>query len=158
MAKYKIGRKRPNFLAVCNLTMTEELCKDEFGNYKYVESYQCNAVPDDVREASKSFLSGHSSFSFYCATFLIFYLHARLSNFTFGSAKTEYPRTRNIFRGLKIIRPFFQFGIFSLAFYICLTRITDYKPSSRRCYHRHVPRGVLCHHNTCFPDGHFPQA
>ena len=30
-------------------------------------------------EGRKSFMSGHSSFSFYCATFLVIYLHVRLS-------------------------------------------------------------------------------
>ncbi len=32
-----------------------------------------------------------------------------------------------VFRGLKILRPFLQFGIFTLAFYVSLTRISDYK-------------------------------
>ncbi len=36
-------------------------------------------------------------------------------------------QVRVLFRGLKILRPFLQFGIFTLAFYICLTRISDYK-------------------------------
>ena len=47
----------------------------------------CNVVEHDPKgpehlldEARKSFMSGHSSFSFYCATFLVIYLHARLSN------------------------------------------------------------------------------
>ncbi len=34
---------------------------------------------------------------------------------------------RVVFRGLKILRPFLQFGIFTLAFYVSLTRISDYK-------------------------------
>ena len=33
-----------------------------------------------LEEARKSFMSGHSSFSFYCATFLVIYLQVRLSN------------------------------------------------------------------------------
>ena len=33
-----------------------------------------------LQEARKSFMSGHSSFSFYCATFLVIYLQVRLSN------------------------------------------------------------------------------
>ena len=38
-----------------------------------------------------------------------------------------YGKIRVVFRGLKILRPFMQFGVFSLAFYISLTRISDYK-------------------------------
>ncbi len=38
-----------------------------------------------------------------------------------------FGRVRVLFRGLKILRPFLQFGVFTLAFYICLTRVSDYK-------------------------------
>ena len=49
-------------------------------------------------EARKSFMSGHSSFSFYCATFLVIYLHVRLSNDNANHTKivkegTIVPRT-----------------------------------------------------------------
>ena len=74
MAKYKIGRLRPFFLTACNIQLTDQLCKDEHGYNKFVTDYNCSN-PDlaEVREARKSFLSGHSSFSFYSATFLIIY-------------------------------------------------------------------------------------
>eukprot|EP00092_Neocalanus_flemingeri_P089208 GFUD01112865.1.p1 GENE.GFUD01112865.1~~GFUD01112865.1.p1 ORF type:complete len:187 (-),score=45.19 GFUD01112865.1:31-528(-) len=76
-----------------------------------------------LHEARLSFLSGHSSFSFYCATFIIIYLQARLSNF---------PPIRNntvvsiIYRSLKVIRPFIQFAMIILAFWISLTRISNF--------------------------------
>lgn len=127
MAKYKVGRLRPYFLTVCDLELTPEVCKDEYGYDKFVTDYECRGHADEVREASKSFLSGHSSFSFYCATFLIVYLHARLSNLGHDYQIVELGKVRVVFKGLKILRPFMQFGIFSLAFYICLTRISDYK-------------------------------
>lgn len=127
MAKYKIGRLRPYFLTVCDIDLTDDLCKDEFGYNKFVTEFTCRGDPHHVNEASKSFLSGHSSFSFYCATFLIVYIHARLSRIPVQSDHAPYRCTKVIFRGLKILRPFFQFGIFCLAFYICLTRISDYK-------------------------------
>ena len=127
MAKYKIGRLRPYFLTVCDIDLTDNLCKDEFGYNKFVTEYTCRGDRHHVNEASKSFLSGHSSFSFYCATFLIVYIHARLSKIPVQSERAPYRCTKVIFRGLKILRPFFQFGIFCLAFYICLTRISDYK-------------------------------
>lgn len=62
--------------------MSDAVCKDEYGYQKFVTNYSCDVGADlkEVREARKSFLSGHSSFSFYCATFIIMYLHARLSS------------------------------------------------------------------------------
>ena len=42
--------------------------------------YDDKGIEHLLGEARKSFMSGHSSFSFYCATFLVMYLHARLSN------------------------------------------------------------------------------
>ena len=117
--RYKIGRLRPYFMAACKISLTKDLCKDEHGYTKFVTNYTCPGDPFEVREASKSFLSGHSSFSFYCATFLVVYLHARLSNYGLegdaGKGK-PYHTLRNIFKGLKILRPFLQFGIFSLAY------------------------------------------
>ncbi len=127
MAKYKVGRLRPYFLQVCDIKLTKELCLDDYGYERFVTDYRCRGPADEVREASKSFLSGHSSFSFYSATFLIVYLHARLTNLTHDYKVVEYGKVRVMFRGLKILRPFLQFGIFSLAFYISLTRISDYK-------------------------------
>ena len=56
-------------------------------NHKNKEDPCCNVTVNDPKgkehvldEARKSFMSGHSSFSFYCATFLVIYLHARFSN------------------------------------------------------------------------------
>ena len=80
LAKYKIGRLRPYFLTACNISLSDDLCKDDNGYYKFVMDYECTGDVKIVREARKSFLSGHSSFSFYCATFIIMYLHARLSS------------------------------------------------------------------------------
>lgn len=128
MAKYKIGRLRPYFLSVCGIELEDSLCKDDFGYQKFVTNYNCPGDDHEVREASKSFLSGHSSFSFYSATFLIVYLHARLTNLPASDEyKRPYKTFKILFRGLKILRPFLQFGIFLLAFYIGLTRISDYK-------------------------------
>ena len=81
LAKYNIGRLRPYFLTVCKPDLNPELCEDEHHFQKFVTEYTCHPEADAkmVREARKSFLSGHSSFSFYSATFIIMYLHARLS-------------------------------------------------------------------------------
>lgn len=138
-AKYQIGRLRPYFLTAakkhCHLELTDELCKDkEF--YKFVTEFTCkNSTggvidePKDMMEARKSFLSGHSSFSFYAATFLILYLQFRFYNKTprsFYRVK-DWLKTRIVFRACRIARPFVQFCLFVLALWICLTRIADYK-------------------------------
>jgi phosphatidate phosphatase len=133
LAKFKVGRLRPYFLTVCKPDLSDDVCKDEHGYYKFVTEYTCKASDKEVHEASKSFLSGHSSFSAYCATFLIVYIHARFRNIANNDyRKSLHPKkgfhTLNaIFKGLKVLRPFLQFGIFCLAFYIMLSRISDYK-------------------------------
>ena len=54
-------------LPCCNVNTTDHDPKDKGSDYV-------------LEEARKSFMSGHSSFSFYCATFLVIYLQVRLSN------------------------------------------------------------------------------
>ena len=94
---------------VCNFTYnTPSVCNDTYEYTKFVgpdHQHPCPAI-DDVTgcceglwgntgeetshlldEARKSFMSGHSSVSFYCATFLVIYLHARLSNDQFKAAR-----------------------------------------------------------------------
>ena len=136
--KYLYYRLRPYFLTLCNPDLSRTDCFDgPLGLPKYVENYNCTTTNDptgkEIRDAKKSFFSGHSSFSFYCATFLIVFLHARLSeklepdNNSNQQTQRAQRCVRLIFRCLRILRPFLQFGIFVLAFFICLTRLTDYK-------------------------------
>jgi len=132
MAKYSIGRLRPHYLTLCKPNMTSQLCKDQYGYSRFVtedEDSIClglthgNTTKKQLHEARLSFLSGHSSFSFYCAAFIIIYLQARLSNFPpiLSSA-----RVRLTFRVLKVLRPFVQFALIILAFWISLTRISNF--------------------------------
>ena len=130
MSKFTIGRLRPHFLAVCQPEYSDELCKDENGYQKFVtlnDTQIClgldgNTTVKMLKEARMSFMSGHSSFSFYCATFLVFYLQARLNKFP----ETSLTFVNKSVKILKVIRPFVQFGISILAFWIALTRISDY--------------------------------
>eukprot|EP00092_Neocalanus_flemingeri_P037310 GFUD01040633.1.p1 GENE.GFUD01040633.1~~GFUD01040633.1.p1 ORF type:complete len:332 (-),score=65.63 GFUD01040633.1:181-1176(-) len=132
LSKYSIGRLRPHYLTLCMPNLTKELCEDRWGYQRFVtesEDTVCQGLiagtvtQKQLHEARLSFLSGHSSFSFYCAIFLIIYLQARLSSF---------PPIRNntvvsiIYRSLKVIRPFIQFAMIILAFWISLTRISNY--------------------------------
>merc|ERR1712112_209467 len=96
--------------------LTPELCLDEFGYQKFVlvdEEEMCESVKDgtyskkQLQEARLSFLSGHSSFSFYCGMFLIIYLQARLSNFP----RFKTCAVRFVYRTLKVLRPFIQFSM-----------------------------------------------
>ena len=129
VAKYSVGRLRPHFLTLCNPDYNN-VCFDEEAYYsdgeeellnefyqKYVnESDVCdNEKSHLLHEARLSFISGHASFSFYCATFLIMYL-----------------RNRQLWSK---ITPFIQILLFLLATWISFTRISDY-------YHH--PFDVIC--------------
>jgi len=130
LSKFTVGRLRPHFLTICQPSFSDELCKDEFGYPKYVVEddskicfgLQSNTTQKMMREARMSFMSGHSSFSFYCATFLVLYLQARLNKFP----DTSLHFVNRTVKILKVIRPFLQFSIIVLAFWIALTRISDY--------------------------------
>jgi len=128
LAKYTVGRLRPHYLTLCDPELTEELCKDEWGYNKFVdpESVVCRDLSEErvkqLHEARLSFLSGHSSFSFYCGMFLIIYLQARLNNMPY----IERTSVRICYRVLKVIRPFLQFAMIILSFWVSLTRISDY--------------------------------
>jgi len=131
LSKYSIGRLRPHFLTLCKPKMTKELCEDEFGYKRFViepEDEICEGLKSgeftkkQLHEARLSFLSGHSSFSFYCGMFLIVYLQARLSNFP----RHQTTGVRLCYRFLKVLRPFIQFAMIILSFWISLTRISDY--------------------------------
>ncbi|XP_066197645.1 phospholipid phosphatase 2 isoform X4 [Saccopteryx leptura] len=65
LAKYMIGRLRPNFLAVCDPDWSRVNCSV----YVQVEKV-CRGSPANVTESRLSFYSGHSSFGMYCMMFL----------------------------------------------------------------------------------------
>lgn len=129
LAKYTVGRLRPHYLTLCDPELTEELCKDQWGYNKFVtesEDVICRNMTEEkekkLHEARLSFLSGHSSFSFYCGMFLIIYLQARLNNMPY----IENTSIRICYRVLKVMRPFLQFAMIILSFWVSLTRISDY--------------------------------
>ena len=90
IAKYSIGRLRPHFLTVCNPEYTDDLCRDP-NNPQYTrfvienQDELCRLenghTEKHLKEARLSFLSGHSSLSFFCATFMIVYLQSRLNRY-----------------------------------------------------------------------------
>ncbi|MEQ2229023.1 hypothetical protein ILYODFUR_014628 [Ilyodon furcidens] len=114
MAKLSVGRLRPSFLSVCNITYASIKCTPG----SYVSQVTCNQPNSKmVEEERKSFFSGHASFAMYTMLYLAFYLQARLS-----------------WRGARLLRPLVQFLLVMLAFYTGLSRISDY---------RHHPTDVL---------------
>lgn len=114
MAKLSIGRLRPNFLSVCNITYASINCSPG----SYVSQVTCRQPNHKmVEEARKSFFSGHASFAMYTMLYLAFYLQARLS-----------------WRGARLLRPLLQFLLVMIAVYTGLSRISDY---------RHHPTDVL---------------
>lgn len=116
MAKLSVGRLRPNFLSVCNITYASLGCTK--GSYISPSMYSCRQPNHKmVEEARKSFFSGHASFAMYTMLYLAFYLQARLS-----------------WRGARLLRPLLQFLLLMIAIYTGLTRISDY---------RHHPSDVL---------------
>lgn len=113
MAKLSVGRLRPNFLSVCNVTYASLGCRPG----EYVPYVACSSSAKEEEEARKSFFSGHASFAMYTMLYLAFYLQARFS-----------------WRGARLLRPLIQFLLVMLAVYTGLTRISDY---------RHHPTDVI---------------
>ncbi|KAL2101600.1 hypothetical protein ACEWY4_003361 [Coilia grayii] len=114
MAKLSVGRLRPNFLSVCNVTYESLNCTPG----TYIPHIVCKQPNEKmVEEARKSFFSGHASFAMYTMLYLAFYLQARLS-----------------WRGARLLRPLVQFLLVMLAVYTGLSRISDY---------RHHPTDVI---------------
>ncbi|KAI1882614.1 hypothetical protein AGOR_G00236700 [Albula goreensis] len=68
LAKFTIGRPRPNFLAVC----APKVCNG------YMLEINCTGNHRNVTESRLSFYSGHSSFGMYCMLFLALYVQARM--------------------------------------------------------------------------------
>uniref|UniRef100_A0A3Q3G152 Phospholipid phosphatase 2b n=1 Tax=Labrus bergylta TaxID=56723 RepID=A0A3Q3G152_9LABR len=100
LAKFTIGRPRPNFMTVC----APKVCTG------YMQVINCTGRPQDVTESRLSFYSGHSSFGMYCMLFLALYVQARL-----------------VAKWARLLRPTIQFFLVAFAVYVGYTRVSDYK-------------------------------
>uniref|UniRef100_A0A8C9K9G6 Phospholipid phosphatase 2 n=1 Tax=Panthera tigris altaica TaxID=74533 RepID=A0A8C9K9G6_PANTA len=96
LAKYMIGRLRPNFLAVCDPDWSRVNCSV----YVQVEKV-CRGSPANVTESRLSFYSGHSSFGMYCMMFLALWVQARLC-----------------WRWARLLRPTVQFFLLAFALFV----------------------------------------
>ncbi|CAG5127276.1 unnamed protein product [Candidula unifasciata] len=105
MAKFSLGRLRPHFLALCNPDFSKFNCSDG-----YITADVCTFKESfTAMDARLSFPSGHSSFSMYCMLYVILYLQARI-----------------VCKIAVLLKPFVQLVFFSLSFFTCLSRISDY--------------------------------
>ncbi|XP_067336758.1 phospholipid phosphatase 2 [Channa argus] len=100
LAKFTIGRPRPNFLSVC----APVTCNG------YLLHINCTGSPRNVTESRLSFYSGHSSFGMYCMLFLSLYVQARMQG-----------------KWTRLVRPTIQFFLVSFALYVGYTRVSDFK-------------------------------
>ncbi|XP_069551193.1 phospholipid phosphatase 2b [Brachyistius frenatus] len=100
LAKFTIGRPRPNFIAVCS----PKVCTG------HTLVINCTGKAQDVTESRLSFYSGHSSFGMYCMLFLALYVQARL-----------------VAKWARLLRPTIQFFLVAFAVYVGYTRVSDYK-------------------------------
>uniref|UniRef100_M3YFF4 Phospholipid phosphatase 2 n=2 Tax=Mustela putorius furo TaxID=9669 RepID=M3YFF4_MUSPF len=105
LAKYTVGRLRPNFLAVCDPDWSRVNCS------VYVQAEKvCRGSPANITESRLSFYSGHSSFGMYCMLFLALYVQARLC-----------------WKWARLLRPTVQFFLLAFALYVGYTRVSDHK-------------------------------
>ncbi|XP_003962828.1 phospholipid phosphatase 2-like isoform X1 [Takifugu rubripes] len=100
LAKFTIGRPRPNFLSVC----APVSCNG------YVLHINCTGNPRNVTESRLSFYSGHSSFGMYCMLFLSLYVQARMRG-----------------KWTRLARPTIQFFLVAFALYVGYSRVSDFK-------------------------------
>ncbi|XP_072314097.1 phospholipid phosphatase 2-like [Eucyclogobius newberryi] len=100
LAKFTIGRPRPDFLSVC----APVVCNG------YMLQINCTGNPRNVTESRLSFYSGHSSFGMYCMLFLSLYIQARMQG-----------------KWTRLVRPTIQFFLVLFAVYVAYTRVSDYK-------------------------------
>uniref|UniRef100_A0A8D7ZSS6 Phosphatidate phosphatase n=4 Tax=Culex pipiens TaxID=7175 RepID=A0A8D7ZSS6_CULPI len=114
VGKYTIGRLRPHFFDVCKPMMPDgTTCKDSINQGRYIEDFSCTSTLSSermIKEMRLSFPSGHSSFSMYTLVYCAIYLQSRMN-----------------WRGSKLLKHFLQFLLILLAWYTCLSRISDYK-------------------------------
>jgi phosphatidate phosphatase len=114
IGKHVIGRFRPHFMNVCQPIMPDGTnCTNPKNLNRYIEDFTCSNADFSeyrVRDASKSFPSGHSSLAMYSMGFAAFYVHRRLT--------WDGPRT---------LKPILEFSLITMAWYTALSRVSDYK-------------------------------
>ncbi|UJR14854.1 hypothetical protein I4U23_001839 [Adineta vaga] len=119
VGKRTIGRLRPYYISICNPIWMNIQCTKSVSTgsgviqiSQYILDHHCNttASESELQEAKLSFPSGHSSYSTYAFVFLFVYFEARL-----------------VCPNLQFLKPFLQCLCIAVAFFTCLSRVTDFK-------------------------------
>uniref|UniRef100_A0A914CSJ0 Phosphatidic acid phosphatase type 2/haloperoxidase domain-containing protein n=1 Tax=Acrobeloides nanus TaxID=290746 RepID=A0A914CSJ0_9BILA len=103
LGKRTMSRLRPNFLAVCQPNLTA-LCPPDSMNF--IEDYECLGMFKE--DEYFSFPSGHATHSVFFGIFIIVYLQKR--------CKITEP-----------IKSLIQLVVSMIVFFICMSRVRDYK-------------------------------
>nr|CAB3265054.1 lipid phosphate phosphohydrolase 1 [Phallusia mammillata] len=116
IGKQSVGRMRPHFFDLCQPDVN---CTDA-NQFLYITDYKCMRtshpqIPqhnfhERMLDARKSFPSGHASFAFYMALYVVMYLEYRMTS----------QRTR-------LARHLVQTGVIAWAVWICCSRVFDFK-------------------------------
>ncbi|CAH8654808.1 unnamed protein product [Schistosoma rodhaini] len=111
ITKYYLGRLRPHFWDICRPNVPVNCTGLQ-------TTYTCQGTDSKlIADVFLSFMSGHASTASASLFFTVIYLQARL----------HLP-------AIPFLRPFLQYVLLSVLFYICATRVTD---------HYHHPTDVL---------------
>lgn len=118
IGKYTFGRPRPHFLDVCLPSV--QCTNDNLHQYISPSEYNCTRTshPDIKPEKFQHALinmrlslpSGHSSFAWYFALYLVVYIELRLR-----------------YTSVRLLRHFVQLGALAFAMWVSATRIIDFK-------------------------------
>ncbi|CAL4094001.1 unnamed protein product, partial [Meganyctiphanes norvegica] len=109
MLKYSVGRLRPHFFNVCSPDWDAITCNDIDGNPLYITDIPCTTTElFRLKEARKSFPSGHALVATFAMMYLIIYLHARLQH------------------GPQVVKHFLQAACAWFAAYTSATRVLDH--------------------------------
>ncbi|CAH8591667.1 unnamed protein product [Schistosoma turkestanicum] len=111
LTKYNLGRLRPHFWDICKPNVP--------ANCTGLQTvYTCEGTnPKLIADVFLSFMSGHASTAAAGLFFTVIYLQARLQ-----------------LSVIPFLRPFLQYVLLAVLFYVCATRVTD---------HYHHPTDVL---------------
>jgi phosphatidate phosphatase len=108
IGKHTIGRFRPHFIQACQPILPDgSTCSDAKNLRRYIEDFTCEN--NDNNELRLSFPSAHSSFAMYTMLFAALFVHFRMN-----------------WKGLKFVKHFLQLVFMMLAWFLVLSRISDY--------------------------------
>jgi len=86
ITKYTTGRLRPNFIDLCQPDID---CGDNINKNDFIENYTCtNGDKNQILDARMSFVSGHSTYSSYCAIYFCIYLQMEMKSYLLISLRT----------------------------------------------------------------------